>query len=58
VYGLSAERVVALLSTHSVPFSEVAPHQASLEEAYMGLTRAAVEYRASVPASTGPEVAK
>jgi ABC-2 type transport system ATP-binding protein len=58
VYGLSAERVVALLSTHSVPFSEVAPHQASLEEAYMELTRAAVEYRASVPASTGPEVAK
>ncbi|HEY3907850.1 MAG TPA: ATP-binding cassette domain-containing protein [Streptosporangiaceae bacterium] len=58
VYGLSAERVVALLSKNSVPFSEVAAHQASLEEAYMELTRAAVEYRASVPASTGPEVAK
>jgi ABC-2 type transport system ATP-binding protein len=58
VYGLPAERVVALLSARSVPFSEVAAHQASLEEAYMELTRAAVEYRASVPASTGPEVAK
>jgi ABC-2 type transport system ATP-binding protein len=58
VYGLPAERVVALLSAHSVPFSEIAAHQASLEEAYMELTRAAVEYRASVPASTGPEVAK
>ncbi len=57
VYGLPAERVVALLSAHSVPFSEVAAHQASLEEAYMELTRASVEYRASVPASRGPEVA-
>jgi ABC-2 type transport system ATP-binding protein len=58
VYGLSTERVVALLAASSVPFSEVAAHQASLEEAYMELTRGAVEYRASVPASTGPEVAK
>jgi ABC-2 type transport system ATP-binding protein len=58
VYGLSAERVVALLGARSVPFSEVAAHRASLEEAYMELTRAAVEYRAAVPASTGPEVAK
>ena len=58
VYGLSPERVVALLSAHSVSFSEVAAHQASLEEAYMELTRSAVEYRAEVPASTGPEAAK
>jgi ABC-2 type transport system ATP-binding protein len=58
VYGLPAERVVALLTANSVPFSEVAAHRASLEEAYMELTRGAVEYRASVPASTGPEVAK
>jgi ABC-2 type transport system ATP-binding protein len=58
VHGLVAERVVALLGEHSVPFSEVAAHRASLEEAYMELTRGAVEYRASVPASTAPEVAK
>ena len=53
VYGLSAERVIALLGAHSVPFSEVAAHQSSLEEAYMELTRSAVEYRAEAP-----EVAK
>jgi len=47
VYGLTAERVVALLGATSVPFSEVAAHQASLEEAYMELTRSAVEYRAA-----------
>jgi ABC-2 type transport system ATP-binding protein len=57
VYGLTAERVVALLSANSVPFSEVAAHQASLEEAYMELTRSAVEYRAATPAPA-PEVAK
>jgi ABC-2 type transport system ATP-binding protein len=37
-----------------VPFSEVSPHHASLEEAYMELTRDAVEFRAE-PAG---EVAK
>ena len=49
VYGLSAERVIALLGAHSVPFSEVAAHQATLEEAYMELTRSAVEYRGRSP---------
>jgi ABC-2 type transport system ATP-binding protein len=29
-----------------VPFSEVSAHRATLEEAYMELTREAVEYRA------------
>ncbi|WP_155355899.1 ATP-binding cassette domain-containing protein [Acrocarpospora macrocephala] len=46
VAGLAAERVVALLTTHGVPFSEVAGHRATLEEAYMELTRDAVEFRA------------
>ncbi|HET7016120.1 MAG TPA: ATP-binding cassette domain-containing protein [Streptosporangiaceae bacterium] len=49
VYGLSTDRVVALLSANSVPFSEISAHQASLEEAYMELTRGAVEYRAAAP---------
>ena len=44
--GLPAERLVALLATAGVPFSEVSAHRASLEEAYMELTRDAVEYRA------------
>ncbi|WP_433515775.1 ATP-binding cassette domain-containing protein [Nonomuraea sp. CA-143628] len=45
VMGLPAERVVSLLNAHAVPFSEVATHRATLEEAYMDLTRDAVEYR-------------
>jgi ABC-2 type transport system ATP-binding protein len=47
VSGLAAERVVALLGTSAVPFSEVAAHHATLEEAYMELTRDAVEFRAA-----------
>ncbi len=46
ISGLPAERVVALLSEAGVPFSEVSAHRASLEEAYMELTRDAVEFRA------------
>ncbi|MGH3165659.1 MAG: ABC transporter ATP-binding protein [Trebonia sp.] len=46
VSGLSAERTVALLTDNHVPFAEVTAHRATLEEAYMELTRDAVEYRA------------
>ncbi|ADI08692.1 lantibiotic transport ATP-binding protein [Streptomyces bingchenggensis BCW-1] len=46
VDGLAAERVVALLGAGGVPFSEVAAHRASLEEAYLELTRDAAEFRA------------
>jgi ABC-2 type transport system ATP-binding protein len=52
VSGLPAERITALLGARKVPFSEVAAHRATLEEAYMDLTRDAVEYRAE-PARTG-----
>ena len=45
ISGLPAERVVALLSGHAVPFSEVSAHRATLEQAYMELTSDAVEYR-------------
>jgi ABC-2 type transport system ATP-binding protein len=46
VSGLPAERVIALLTASGLPFSEVAAHRASLEEAYMELTRDVVEYAA------------
>ena len=46
VSGLASEKVVLLLSENAVPFSEVSAHRASLEEAYLELTRDAVEYRA------------
>lgn len=53
VCGLAAERVVSVLSEARVPFSEVSAHKATLEQAYLDLTRDAVEYR---PADlvTGP----
>jgi ABC-2 type transport system ATP-binding protein len=48
VRGLDAERIVGLLSASGLPFSELAPHRASLEEAYMELTRDAVEFNAPI----------
>lgn len=54
VSGLAAETVVQLLGRYAVPFSEVTAHRATLEEAYMELTRNAVEYRAT----TGQEAAR
>jgi len=51
ISGLPAEKIVALLGESRLPFSEVSPHRATLEEAYMELTRDAVEFRAT-PAST------
>jgi ABC-2 type transport system ATP-binding protein len=54
VTGLPAEKIVALLAGQGVPFSEVSAHRASLEEAYLELTKDAVEYRAeSNPATAG-----
>jgi ABC-2 type transport system ATP-binding protein len=47
VSGLAPERIVALLGESAVPFSEVSAHHATLEEAYMELTRDAVEFRAA-----------
>jgi ABC-2 type transport system ATP-binding protein len=45
VTGLPAERIVAALNAAAVPFSEVATHRATLEQAYLDLTGDAVEYR-------------
>ena len=47
VSSLPPERIVALLAESAVPFSEVSAHRASLEEAYMELTRDLVEFRAT-----------
>jgi ABC-2 type transport system ATP-binding protein len=49
VSGISAERTVALLTESRVPFAEVTAHRATLEEAYIELTRDAVEYRSGGP---------
>ena len=45
--GLAAEKVVALLGAKAVPFSEVSAHHATLEQAYLELTRDAAEFRAA-----------
>ena len=46
VSNLSSELVVAALTSHAIPFSEVSAHRATLERAYMELTSQSVEYRA------------
>jgi ABC-2 type transport system ATP-binding protein len=50
VTGLPAPAIVARLGESGVPFSEVAAHRATLEEAYMELTRDEVEFRAQAAA--------
>jgi ABC-2 type transport system ATP-binding protein len=57
ISGLTAERVVALLADKAVPFSEVAAHRATLEQAYMELTREAVEFRPADAAAAATEEA-
>jgi ABC-2 type transport system ATP-binding protein len=52
ISNLSSERAVVLLTQNAIPFTEVSAHHATLEEAYMELTRNAVEFRAT-PADTG-----
>jgi ABC-2 type transport system ATP-binding protein len=49
VSGLPSRRVVAVLGDSGVPFDEVSAHRATLEEAYMELTRESVEFRAAAP---------
>jgi ABC-2 type transport system ATP-binding protein len=52
VSGLPAEKVVAILGEAAVPFSEVSAHHATLEEAYLELTKDAVEFRAETGEAT------
>jgi ABC-2 type transport system ATP-binding protein len=45
VSGASAERIGDLARRHGIALHELTPRRASLEEAYMDLTREAVEYK-------------
>jgi ABC-2 type transport system ATP-binding protein len=47
---LAPDRVAAVLGAGGVPFFEVSAHRATLEEAYLELTRDAVEFRANTEA--------
>jgi ABC-2 type transport system ATP-binding protein len=58
ISGLAPERVVAVLGEGAVPFSEVSAHRATLEEAYMELTRDAVEFRATAAEAETEEAAR
>jgi ABC-2 type transport system ATP-binding protein len=60
VSGLSSERIVEVLGRNGVAFSEVAAHRSTLEEAYMEITRNAVEFRAARPevGTYAPEAAR
>ena len=49
ISNLSAERTVAALTADRVPFSEVSAHRATLEDAYLQLTKDAVEFSAAAP---------
>jgi ABC-2 type transport system ATP-binding protein len=46
ITGLDGGQVVSLLGEHAVPFSELSAHRATLEEAYMELTRDATQFHA------------
>ncbi len=53
VTGLDTGHISTLLAGQTVPFSELSAHRATLEEAYLGLTQDAVEYRAEPPGGSG-----
>jgi ABC-2 type transport system ATP-binding protein len=55
VEGLPGDRVSALLTGAGVAFSELRRHRASLEEAYMDLTRGAIEFTPVTAAAEGSE---
>jgi ABC-2 type transport system ATP-binding protein len=54
ISGLASERIVALLAEAGVPFAEVSTHRATLEEAYMELTRESVEFTAAAAEERRP----
>jgi ABC-2 type transport system ATP-binding protein len=57
VEGLPSDGIGGLLTTGGVGFSELRRHRASLEEAYMELTRSSVEFTAVSPAGSAAEEA-
>ncbi len=67
ISGLTTEQVITLLHQNGLAFSEVSAHHATLEEAYMELTRDSVEFRGapvksapveSAPVDSTPESAR
>ena len=57
VTGLTAAQIGDAANEAGIALHELTPQQASLEEAFMTLTREEVEYKSSVPAGDDAEVA-
>ncbi|MEU1595500.1 ATP-binding cassette domain-containing protein [Streptomyces sp. NPDC005708] len=53
VTGLGSERIGRIAAEHGIALAELTPQQASLEDAFMELTRDAVEYQAPAPQLIG-----
>jgi ABC-2 type transport system ATP-binding protein len=53
VEGISAERIGELAALHRLVLHELAPQQATLEDAFMNITGDEVEYRAKPPVGAG-----
>jgi ABC-2 type transport system ATP-binding protein len=49
IQGLTAAQIGTAAAAHDIVLHELAPQQASLEEAFMTLTRDEVEFHASTP---------
>ncbi len=56
VEGLSAEQIGQAAARNGVVLYELTPQQASLEEAFMELTRDEVEYAVATPMATAPDI--
>jgi ABC-2 type transport system ATP-binding protein len=54
IAGLPTQRVVTLLTENAVPFFEVSAQRVTLEQAYLELTRDAVEFRAEPAQEVAP----
>ena len=53
VQGMPVNQIGDLAFEHRIRLHELAPAQASLEEAFMELTASSVEFRAGEPVSSG-----
>jgi ABC-2 type transport system ATP-binding protein len=52
IHGLSSEQVGTLAAEHGIALYELVPQMASLEEAFMELTRDSVEFHTDTPVAT------
>ncbi len=53
VHGLTSDQIGTTADSNGLTLHELTPQHASLEEAFMELTRDAVEYHAGEPAGAG-----